>query len=129
MGDPNFRSAIIIDEVDAILYDGVGETYLNVRILPYSDRLAAVARKIAETCSEQEDFDGEELHRSLNLGEDQPVRKDKHFETSVCEDPVVLESLKNEILEEVAIAPSKYARQQEREHIGKVSQDLLDRAG
>jgi len=127
--DPKFKSAIVVDEVDAILYDGVGETYLSVRVLPYSEKLAMVARRIAETCSEQKDFSGAELHRLLGLNESQPVRHDKHFETSVCEDPVEFENLKEEIEHEVSIAPSKLARKQERKEIGKVSRDQIDAAG
>lgn len=129
LDDPNFKSAVIVDEVDAILYDGVGETYLSVRMLPYSDKLAAVATKIAQTCSEPRNYSGAELHGLLNLGADQPVQHNKHFVTSACEDPVKLASLKEAIEKEVAQPPSKMTKAAEKAILGKVSDAKLDAAG
>lgn len=126
--DPMFNSVVIVDEVDAILYDGVGETFLNVKPLPFGDSLARVATQIAETCAVQKNFSGVELHRLLGLGDDQPVQHQKHYETSVCEDPGVLEELREEVFREVKKPPGRLSAREEERIIGKVSIATLDLA-
>lgn len=80
--DPNFKSMVLVDEVDAVLYDGVGESFLSTKPLPFAEKLGMIAQRIAIECSAQKSG------------------------TSVCEDQGLLESLRESILKDVTERPN-----------------------